>query len=350
MTTEADLLEALHQNPDDDATWLVLSDWLEESGQPERGELTRLRVSLRKAPRGSRPKLERRQRELLGAGVRPCVPLRRVPGGMTFSLIQSGEFLMGSTRSETGRWPDEGPRHLVRISQPFYLGVYPVTRAQWSALAGTTPGRFTEPDQPVSSVSWFQGRLFAETLSERTGLRFRLPTEAEWEYACRAGTTTPFYTGQGKKALQRAGWVACGDARPVGQKEPNAWGLFDMHGNVLEWCEDWFDENYYEISPHVDPPGPASGERRVERGGCYGHQTRHCRSAFRRGSLPDYLHDGTGFRLVLTWDSYSSAPVQRESSDRSVTESSLAGMTHSLVSAPPKVPGEVSGESPAPPS
>jgi uncharacterized protein (TIGR02996 family) len=300
MNTQEAILEAIHHNPGDDTNWLVLSDWLEEQGEPERAELTRLRLSLRQTSEGfQRGEMERRVRDLLGGGVRPCVPTRTVSAGLTLALIRPGRFVMGSPEREKGRWDDEGPQHAVTITRGFYLGIHSVTRAQWEVLREDSPGRFREPDHPVTNVSWFQAQEFCRRLSEQTGRSCRLPTEAEWEYACRAGSTSPCYSGEGKKALARVGWCGCAGARQVGRKAPNAWGLYDMLGNVLEWCEDWFDDDYYRISPAVDPRGPAEGDRKVERGGCYGHLLRHCRSAFRRGSVPEHLHEGTGFRVLM---------------------------------------------------
>jgi uncharacterized protein (TIGR02996 family) len=300
VSSEEAFLEALHEDPADDTTWLVLADWLEDQNQPERAELARLRVSLRQnLPKTKRDTQMRRQQKLLERGVWLGVPLLHLVPDLTLALIQPGSFLMGSPENETGRWEDEGPLHSVTLTRGFYLGVNPITRAQWQLVMDTSPGRHPLLTHPITSVSWEECREFCRRLSGIVGRHCRLPTEAEWEYACRAGTTGRFYSGGSRKALERIGWWGCGDARPVGQKEPNAWGLYDMLGNVLEWCEDWYDDDYYQISPEVDPPGPSSGDRKVERGGCYGHEIRHCRAAFRRGSAANYQHEGTGFRVVV---------------------------------------------------
>jgi len=236
--------------------------------------------------------------------------------------IQGGTFLMGSPENEVGRnQTDEGPQHQVTVST-FYLAKYPVTQAEYEAIMGTNPSQTRGPNNPVDRVSWLMAveycnrRSIAEGLTpvytinganvtwNREANGYRLPTEAEWEFACRAGTTTPFYTGDNMDA---AGWnrdnsvtVVDGfrsrSTFPVGQKLPNAWGLYDMHGNVLEWCWDWMAN--YTAEPKVDPIGPATGTRRIYRGGCFDFPASSCRSAYRFGNRPSFSMFYTGFRVA----------------------------------------------------
>src|SRR5262249_14890289 len=146
---------------------------------------------------------------------------------------------------EALRFGNEGPRHAVTISRPFYVGAYPVTQPQWRALMASNPSSHPGNDQPVETVNWFECGTFCARLGERLGLPSRLPFEAEWEYACRAGTTTAYHTGDGHEAMRLAGWCrtagqsrATPGPRPVGGCLPNAFGLYDVHGNVREWCAD----------------------------------------------------------------------------------------------------------------
>ena len=240
---------------------------------------------------------------------------------MKLILIPAGEFTMGSAESEGGHEVDEAPPHRVRISQPFYLGVFEVTQAEYRQVMGTNPsyaastgdgrktvegletGRF-----PVENVSWDDAHEFCRRLSAKEGRRYRLPTEAEWEYACRAGTATEFSSGNGERALAEVGWYGFlqtprgnspAHVSAVGQKRANAFDLYDMHGNVCEWCDDWYGDEYYAKSPPADPKGPSDGLDRVYRGGGWRHLTIHCRSAFRDWLAPDERHNALGFRVVL---------------------------------------------------
>jgi len=157
--------------------------------------------------------------------------------------------------------------------------------------------RCNQPNQPVVGVSWFDAQKYAVW----AGLS--LPTEAQWEYACRAGTITRYYTGDTENDLDRAGWYAAnsgGTLHPVGEKEPNTFGLYDMHGNVWEWCQDWYDKDYYKNSPKENPPGPVSGSGRVFRGGSWSYDARCCQAAYRVNDAPGYRFRGVGFRLVRT--------------------------------------------------
>ena len=230
--------------------------------------------------------------------------------GMKLALIPPGEFLMGSPADEEYRSDDED-RHRVRITKPFYLGVTEVTQGQWEAVMGTRPWSDEEyvkdgPDYAASYVSWEDAREFCERLSKREGKTYRLPTEAEWEYACRAGTTTVYQFGDNAAPLGEYAWfrdnaydVDQRYAHRVRQKKPNPFGLYDMHGNVWEWCSDWYEEDYYKTSPLADPMGPPTASARVYRGGGWGCIARYCRSAIRNRSAPADRGDGLGFRVAL---------------------------------------------------
>jgi formylglycine-generating enzyme required for sulfatase activity len=230
--------------------------------------------------------------------------------GMKLVRIPAGEFLMGSPEMEKDRDQIEGPQHKVKITKPFYLGITTVTQEQWRVVMGTNPSAFKGDKLPVERVSWYDCQDFLKKLSAKDGKTYRLPTEAEWEYACRAGTTTPFNTGEtintdqanydgnhiygsGEKGVYRE------KTTPVGTFKPNAWGLYDMHGNVWQWCEDWYDEDYYKNSPVADPIGPAQGANRVLRGGSWCGVPNYCRSAFRYCRIPSYDVNFPGFRVVL---------------------------------------------------
>jgi formylglycine-generating enzyme required for sulfatase activity len=218
-------------------------------------------------------------------------------------LIPAGEFQMGSPTSDTSAEADEMPRHAVRISRPFYLGKYPVTQEQWRAVMGGNSGNFKGPRNPVEQVSWHDCQQFLEKLNAKLGTqdgKFALPSEAQWEYACRAGSTTRYCFGEDDARLGEYAWYAAstgGATHPVGEKRPNAWGLYDMHGNVCEWCQDWFGEDYYAKSPPHDPPGPAAGSFRVARGGNWDDPAWYCRSAFRTGGGPGERYEFLGLRV-----------------------------------------------------
>ncbi len=219
-------------------------------------------------------------------------------------LIPAGEFLMGSPDSFA--WNNEKPQHRVRITKPFYLGVTPVTQEQWQMVMGLgcNPSRFKGPQRPVGGVSWGDVPQFLERLSGKLGAgggRYRLPTEAEWEYSCRAGSETRYCYGDDQERLGEYAWYEANSkikTRPVGLKKPNAWGLYDMHGNVWEWCSDWYDEHYYEKSPVDDPKGPSVGSCRVARGGSFRLRRIELRCACRVPRDPSYPSFDDGFRVV----------------------------------------------------
>ncbi|MBD3375624.1 SUMF1/EgtB/PvdO family nonheme iron enzyme [candidate division KSB1 bacterium] len=225
---------------------------------------------------------------------------------MEFVYIPAGEFMMGSDETEKGRQKDEGPVHKVIIDHPFYLGKTEVTQRQWMAIMGENPSVFRyEPDfldHPVDWVSWNDCRAYIKKMNDLKQGTFRFPTEAEWEYACRAGTTTRFYWGNDPEGwvMNRYAWAfsrAEGRSHPVGQKLPNAWGLYDMCGNVWEWCSDWRGD--YESKVQIDPTGPDSGEHKIYRGGSWFNLSETLRSANRHGHAPDVPFTNAGLRLVL---------------------------------------------------
>jgi formylglycine-generating enzyme required for sulfatase activity len=211
---------------------------------------------------------------------------------MKMVLIPAGEFTMGSPDSDSDARSGEKPQHRVRITKPFYLGTTEVTQGQYEKVMGKNPSFVKEPspDAAVQNVSWNDAQEFCRKLSElagekTAGRRYRLPTEAEWEYACRAGSTEKYCYGDDKSRLGDYAWYEKNFGNSfrylVGQKTPNAWGLYDMHGNVWEWCADWYDSKYYANSPTDDPMGPTEGSFRVFRGGGWSAPAEFCRSADR---------------------------------------------------------------------
>ena len=218
-------------------------------------------------------------------------------------LIPAGEFLMGSPDSDKDAQRREKPQHRVRITKPFYLGKYLVTQEQWEAVMGNNPSRFKGPKNPVEHVSWDDCQQFLEKLNAKVGGggSSQLPTEAQWEYACRAGSTTRYCFGDEESGLGEYAWYDANSGsktHPVGEKKPNAWGLYDMHGNVWEWCQDWYDGGYYANSPTDDPTGPPGGSVRVLRGGSWHDAARCCRSACRGSLRPGYRDRTLGFRVA----------------------------------------------------
>ena len=266
--------------------------------------------------------------------------------GIKFQYIPEGEFMMGLSPGDSNGWNTENPSHRVEISHPFYLGRYPVTQGEWTRVMGDKPFFFQNAGRtaPAENVSWNQVLQFLERLNaleKRDGSlrrpKYRLPTEAEWEYAARGGTTTELYVGHLERngywdsyPLDRIGWFA-GNAianyegaretdeiakfqgweyfkdaphknigpQPVGKKEPNNYGLYDIIGNVWEWCEDWYSDEYYGLSEVIDPRGPNNGERKVVRGGSWHADARICRVSARIGEGIDFNISSIGFRILL---------------------------------------------------
>jgi formylglycine-generating enzyme required for sulfatase activity len=243
--------------------------------------------------------------------------------------IPPGTFVMGSPETERGRWHWEGPQTRVTLMTGFWMGKYEVTEREYWAVVGSNecidPQNPGDPDRPEVCVSWNHAVAYCQKLTEQertagrlaTGYAYRLPTEAEWEYACRAGTTTRFSFGDALGCGDECEYCPlldsymwwCGNSggqrHPVGSKLPNPWGLYDMHGNVWEWCQDWFDGEHpeYPGGAVVDPQGPSTGSARVIRGGgprdAWNAYARHWRSARRCGYAPEYRYGNLGFRAVL---------------------------------------------------
>jgi formylglycine-generating enzyme required for sulfatase activity len=243
--------------------------------------------------------------------------------GMKLTRIPAGKFMMGSPAAETERDAEE-LQHEVAITKPFYMGVYEVTQGQYEKVMDKNAAFFRQgPDYPMDQVRFaevmeFCRRLTAMPDEKKAGRVYRLPTEAEWEYACRAGTTTVFHFGNAlsSKLANFNGQYPYGDApkgdklqktTKVGSFAPNAWGLYDMHGNVAEWCSDWYDPDYYKNSSKEDPKGPAKGvvstdyagdHYRVIRGGCWIDEGRGLRAAYRSRLQPSEPYRWVGFRVV----------------------------------------------------
>jgi formylglycine-generating enzyme required for sulfatase activity len=219
---------------------------------------------------------------------------------MEFVLIPAGSFVMGSTPYAAGD-ADETPDHKVTLTQPFLLGKHEVTQEQWTAVMGKNPSHFKGPKLPVDTVSWNDCQQFFAKLREKTGRTFSLPTEAQWEYACRAGSKARWRFGDQPDALVDYAWFNKNSGNvthPVGTKKPNAWGVHDLYGNLGEWCSDWYG-NPYPKGDATDPQGPPSGQSKVIRGGAWGDDPINARSAYRNANGPDGKHDGIGFRCVM---------------------------------------------------
>ena len=223
-----------------------------------------------------------------------------LPGGAKMELIwcTPGSFIMGSPKTEIGRFDDE-PQHEVTLTKGFWLGKYEVTQAQWQSVMGSNPSRFKGDNRPVETVSWDDCQQFIRKLNTAMGGLARMPTEAEWEYACRAGTTGAV---AGSGLISNMAWYdsnSGNQSHEVGRHGANDWGFYDMHGNVLEWCADWFS-NSDEVPAHVvDPKGPPSGSFRILRGGCWFYYERDCRSAYRLKRDPSIRNSIFGLRLAF---------------------------------------------------
>ncbi len=255
--------------------------------------------------------------------------------GMKLTYIAPGKFQMGSPKSEqdhvrkkfgdaAGDWASQEKQHEVEITKGFYLGAYAVTQEEYETVMGKNPSWFSADGGgkdkvagintirfPVERVNWDEAKEFCRKLSAKEGKTYRLPTEAEWEYACRAGTATPFHFGETitTDQVNYDGNYPYGDGAKgayrertmkVGSFAPNAWGLYDMHGNVWQWCEDWHEKDYYNNSPRVNPLNTKEGSARVVRGGCWGRNAWGCRSAFRDRHVPSRRSSLLGFRVALS--------------------------------------------------
>jgi len=234
--------------------------------------------------------------------------------GMKLVYIQAGDFMMGSGLSPSqvssqfggnADWyKDEHPQHKVKISEGFWMGQTEVTQAQYRAVMDTNPSNFKGDNNPVEQVNWSDAMEFCKKLSQKEiGRTYTLPTEAQWEYACRAGTSTVFSFGNSESSLGDYAWYKSNSndkTHPVGQKRPNDFGLYDMHGNVWEWCRDWYDSGYYNKNIITDPENTQGDSNRVLRGGCWDHPPVYFRSAERARFDTDSRYNNSGFRVVLS--------------------------------------------------
>ncbi|MFO0926049.1 MAG: SUMF1/EgtB/PvdO family nonheme iron enzyme [Gemmataceae bacterium] len=309
---ETAFLQSLCEEPDNPALRLVYADWLEEQGDP-RSELVRLTHTLTQTiDLPDRPVLEARLRAVVAAGVKPIGPAWTNSVGIRLTWVPPGTFQMGSPTDQPERQDDE-LLHPVTLTRGFYMSVHPVTQAQWQAVMGGNPSRFKGDDRPVEGVSWEDCQAFCRALSRRDGLDdggalpYRLPTEAEWEYACRAGTTSATFFGD-TLAPSQANYhdqesptrKGRDETTPVGHYPRNAWGLADLHGNVFEWCSDWYGP--YPVDAVRDPAGKDHGEVRVLRGGSWHSLVRRCRSASRGWGPPGYRGSDVGCRICFRLD------------------------------------------------
>ncbi len=232
--------------------------------------------------------------------------------GMLLVPIPAGEFQMGSPKSDGGPGVYVEPQHLVKITKPLWLGAYEVTQQQYEKVMGDLPWQGKEsvqngPNYAAAYVSWNDAVEFCRKLSEKEGVEYRLPTDAQWEYACRAGTTTVYSFGDNETKLGQYAWYRMNaenigekHAHRVGQKLPNPWGLFDMHGNVMEWCQDWYG-GFGSEKAVSDPMGPPQGKSRVLRGGSFGDFAPAAESADRYDNVPDDRFVDFGFRVARTY-------------------------------------------------
>jgi len=236
---------------------------------------------------------------------------KRAPIQFSISLMLLSTFTVSIGFWGGVRWndasiprdlPDEHPAHLVTLTQPFYMGKFPVTQEQYQQVIGNNPSHFKGKDHPVERVSRADAQKFCTALAGKTKQHIRLPTEAEWEYSCRAGTTTSYHSGDSEPALNRVAWYSVNSNRkthPVGLKDANAFGIYDMHGNVGQWCSDWYLQNYYERFNVVNPKGPDQGIPSL-RGGNFEFPALYCRSATRHWTGEDMAIPRIGFRVVVS--------------------------------------------------
>lgn len=223
--------------------------------------------------------------------------------GVSFQMVEvrAGSFTMGATSEQENPWDDEKPAHRVTLTSDYWMGATEVTQALWKAVMGSNPSEFIGDERPVESVSWDDCQAFIAKLNRITGKRFRLPTEAEWEYAARGGSKSRGYQYAGGSNVGNVAWYydnAGDETHPVGQLRANELGLYDMSGNVWEWCQDWYGS--YSSGSQTNPTGPSCGSDRVLRGGSWGSLARGCRSSYRDSIAPGRRYSYDGFRLVLS--------------------------------------------------
>lgn len=257
------------------ALYIILGCHAVSAGEPVRSELT------------------------IGGGL--SIPLAQLPAG-TFSM-GSPKGSVGAANDEQDRHQTNPPQHAVTISKSFQMGTTEVTQEQYRQVTGANPSSFSEPKRPVDTISWNDAVKFCELLSAQTGKKVRLPTEAEWEYACRAGSESRYHFGEDleEKQLGDYAWFEANSERQtqlVAQKKPNAWGLYDMGGNVWEWCADYYAGPYLDKAI-TDPVGVKEGTTRVLRGGCWESGPLSCRSTNRGAVIPERATSRFGFRIVV---------------------------------------------------
>lgn len=318
MTDRDALLAATVRDPADGLAWLALADWLEEAGQAKEAELIRLTCEARALPAGDgrREPLTERIVRLIDAGTPVPGPELSNSRGMRLRPVPPGAFTMGAARGERNNNTGDRPRHEVEITRQFWLGTTPVTQSQYEAVMGANPSHFRKgrdgldedtAEFPVESVTWHEAVEFCEALTrtraERKARRaYRLPTEAEREYAARgAGAYEALYQFGDAIPPDRAnfgGTTRFGRTCRVGRYPPSVLGLYDVHGNVWEWCSDWFDVDYYRSSPRQDPAGASGGIYKVLRGGSWVTGREFLRMACRVRNTPDNRGNGYGFRVA----------------------------------------------------
>jgi uncharacterized protein (TIGR02996 family) len=297
LQQEAAFLAALNERPGDTVSRLVFADWLEERGDP-RGQLLRLTHTLTQSVDvPGRAELEARMQALVDQEVAAVGPFQTNSLGMQFAWVPPGTFLMGSPAHENNHRDNEA-LHRVTLTGGFFLGVHPVTQAQWQAVMRKNPSEWKAQKRPVDCVNLEDCFNFCRKLSKREGTSYCLPTEAEWEYACRTGTQTAYHFGDDPSRLREYAWCSpiASKTQVVGKKKCNALGLHDMHGNIWEWCSDWFGK--YPSNDSIDPQGPTAGNLRVVRGGGYADPGLNCRSAM-RGYVRDIGWCSVGFRILF---------------------------------------------------
>ncbi len=293
----SDFESLLNAIPNEPNVAFILADYLEEQDDP-RCELLRLMYTLKDIAEVTpeRVAMENRLHELLFVeNLEPVVPCYTNELGMEFVWIPPGTFTMGSPKNESGRLPKEGPAHQVKLTKGFWLGRTPVTQRQWQEVMGNNPSAFQgDENRPVEQVSWRACQQFCEKVSQRTRFPIRLPTEAQWEYACRGGIQRARYA----EDLNAIAWYGENSAmvtHRVGWKRANGWGVYDMLGNVCEWCHDGTRD--YTKDAVTDPVGPTSADaNRCRRGGSYWRSALLVRAAYRVATPPEHRGDDIGFR------------------------------------------------------
>ena len=259
---------------------------------------TRQRKTTQAATKKTQPARQAQQQKPAASTSRPKVTLDDIMRNMVY--VEGGTFTMGATSEQQNPYDDEKPTHRVSLSS-FYIGKYEVTQALWKAVMGSNPSNWKGDNLPVENVSWNDCQTFLRKLNAMTGKNFRLPTEAEWEYAARGGNLSRGYQYSGSKKIDDVAWYdnnSGGETHPVGTKAPNELGIYDMSGNVWEWCQDWYGD--YHGYSQTNPTGPSSGSYRVYRGGSLGGLAWYCRVAYRNYYVPGYRCNGLGLRLALS--------------------------------------------------